>query len=97
MKHIRALADKIQFFFRCVRGISVKHAWKLTIGCAFPNGPNEFALLVSPFTVPFIFALQLYQQYNFQKVILLFQKSLDIFDQILKIAAEKKENENVPG
>jgi hypothetical protein len=92
MKQLRAFAGSIRLWFRCVRKISVSHAWKLTLPNAFPCGPEPFALLVSPITVPFIFALRLYEQYNIQKII----ETLKTLNQVLDEIMAKKKTNNTP-
>jgi hypothetical protein len=49
--------------------ISWRHAWKLALASAFPCGPEPFALFLSPVTVPIIFGLRVYQDYQVEKLL----------------------------
>ena len=68
----------IKMWWKCVCGIDLQFAWRLTLEHAFPHG-NVFELLLSPITVPIFYCLFCYQSYNINKIIALLERTIGMF------------------
>lgn len=76
------MRDAIKLWWHCASSIDLKHVWKLTMEHAFPNH-DMFQVLVSPVSVPVLFVLLWYQQYNIQKIIASLEKLNALLKQVL--------------
>jgi hypothetical protein len=55
--------------WRLIRKIQWGRAWNCSLAGAFPSGSGLFALLVSPVSVPLLFALHVYQSYLLAEIL----------------------------